>query len=104
MEGHDIWLLIKLYEQEISAGRYYRGLCTHDLVGSQGGVRKACLLRSDITVGELRERNVLITLGTGVAPFIWILDLLKHKNGQCLFLYTNSYGNEIFHEMLCEKW
>ena len=75
-ENKRIWLLVKLVEISITEGRYFRGLCSHDLM-KVGAKRKARLVRADITPEELRDNNILITLGTGIAPFIWVLDRLK---------------------------
>jgi len=100
-EKKRIWLLVKLVEINITEGRYFRGLCSHDIM-KVGTRRKAKIVKGDITPEEMRENNILITLGTGIAPFIWVLDQLKDsKEGQNLLIYTNSYKDEIYHQQLC---
>lgn len=56
----------------------YKGLCSHDLL-TKNIKRKANLLRGDITPQEYRKHNLIVTLGTGIAPFLWTIDKLNSE-------------------------
>ena len=82
--------MVKLVEMQITEGRHYQGLCSHDLM-EVGRVRKGKILRGDITPSDVlkkkgegggQKRNVIVTLGTGIAPFIWMIDHLSEGGRQ----------------------
>lgn len=74
----------------MTEGRFYRGLCSHDLL--KIGTQRSCkIIRGDITPEELRKYNILISLGTGIAPFIWVIDRSTLENNTNMLIYTNSY-------------
>lgn len=99
--GNRVCLLLKLAEKQITEGRLYKGLCSHDLL-QKGILRKGRVLRGDIVPAELRQNNLIVTLGTGIAPFIWVIDQLAKGNSHVLLVYTNSFEDEFFYRKLCQ--
>lgn len=93
VEGNRIFLLIKLVEENITEARLHRGLCSHDLFRSQGDRRKGRLLQGDFLPEEMRPVNLLVTLGTGIAPFVWILEQQIKRGWKCMLIYTNSFAD-----------
>jgi hypothetical protein len=49
---------------------------------------------------EVRPVNLIVTLGTGIAPFIWILDQKEKRDWRCMLVYTNGYSDEMHHRRL----
>jgi ferredoxin-NADP reductase len=52
----------------------------------------------------LRKGNILITLGTGIAPFVWVIDGIVSRDEKALMVYTNSYQDEIFYRKICKNY
>jgi sulfite reductase alpha subunit-like flavoprotein len=73
-----VYLMVKLVELEITETRWFRGLCSYD-VSRVGVRRRARVVKGDITPEEMRGSNVMVTLGTGLAPFVWMLDRLSNQ-------------------------
>ena len=63
-------------------------------------MRRGKIIRGDITPTDLRLRNIIVTLGTGIAPFIWMLDRHISEQKRFLLIYCNSYKDELFHKTL----
>ena len=78
-------------DSDIIANRRHKGICSHDLVTGKGIIRKSRLLESDITPRDMRESNMIVALGTGLAPFIWMLDRIVENGKPYLLLFSNSF-------------
>ena len=64
-------------------------------------IRKGKVVSGDITPVEMRNTNIVVTLGTGIAPFIWMMDRLeKGAKEELLLIYCNSYKDEMYHHTL----
>ena len=64
-------------------------------------IRKGKVVSGDITPGEMRNSNVVVTLGTGIAPFIWMMDRIeKDAKEELVLIYCNSHKDEMYHQTL----